>query len=61
MPSDAPPIARLTPVPVVGPTNLRSLSSGLRHTVARRIDGTAALLDAYAVYDQRQAEYASMI
>ena len=27
----------------------------------RRIDGTAALLDAYAVYDQRQAEYASMI
>ena len=27
----------------------------------RRIDGTAALLDAYAVYDQRQAEYESMI
>lgn len=27
----------------------------------RRIDGTSALLDAYAVYDQRQAEYASMI
>nr|DAH23910.1 MAG TPA: Large Terminase [Caudoviricetes sp.] len=27
----------------------------------RRIDGTAALLDAYAVYDQKQAEYASML
>ena len=27
----------------------------------RRIDGTAALLDAYAVYDQRQAEYESLI
>ena len=27
----------------------------------RRIDGTAALLDAYAVYDQRKAEYMSML
>ncbi len=27
----------------------------------RRIDGTAALLDAYTIYDQRQAEYASML
>ena len=27
----------------------------------RRIDGTAALLDAYAIYDQKQAEYTSML
>ena len=27
----------------------------------RRIDGTAALLDAYTIYDQKQAEYTSML
>ena len=27
----------------------------------RRIDGTAALLDAYTIYDQKQAEYISML
>jgi len=37
---DAPEIARLTPVPVVGPVNLRQIASGRGHTVARRIDGT---------------------
>ena len=37
---DAPEIARIDPVPIVGPTNLRSVASGLGHAVARRIDGS---------------------